>query len=192
MTDTLQAPAGFVPVFPGWNVWAVWQKNDLDTELTMIGVSREQRLKIWVESEVQDNAPGAAVSDPFSPNPTKFRGDMVQIIPDSAGLLPVASKEMVPGPAFALDGPSTLNVVRFYNRGPLTVMPWPHDGNYLLDRVYMPSVDNAVTAAPAPASTAATASDVADAASKIGSGLVVALGIGLGVVVAVALARRNH
>jgi hypothetical protein len=192
LTDTPQTPAGFVPVFPGWNVWSVWQKNDLDFEASMFGVGHDQRLKIWVENEVQDNAPGAAVSDPLSPNPTKFRGDMVQIIPDAAGLEAVARKEDVPGPtALVVDGDATLRFVRFYNRGPLTVMPWPHDGNYLLDSAYLPSVTNPVTAAPAPASTAATATEVAKAAASIGSGAVVALGLGLGIVWVLALAGRK-
>lgn len=193
MTDGLQAPPGFVPVFPGWNVWAIWQKTDLDFEATMFGVTHDQRLKIWVENEVQDNAPGAAVSDPFSPNPAKFRGDMVQLIPDDAGLTAVAHKEDVPGTtALVLDGDAEKRFVRFYNRGPLTVMAWPHDSNYLLDAVYLPSVTNPVTAAPAPSSTAATATDVAAAAAKVGSGVVVALGLGLGIVVVLALAGRKH
>ncbi len=190
--DQLQAPAGFVPVFPGWNVWGVWQKNDLDIEASMLGVSHDQRLKIWVENEVQDNAPGAAVSDPFSPNVFKFRGDMVQIIPDAAGLSAVAHKEDVAGPALTVDGEATLRFVRFYNRGSLTVMPWPHDSNYLLDAAYLPSVTNPVTASPPPASTAATATEVAKAAEGIGSGVVVALGLGLGIVLVAALAARKQ
>jgi hypothetical protein len=187
---------GLAPVFPGWNVWGVWQKDSLDVEISMIGVSRDRRLRIWVENEVDDNAPGAEVGDPLSPNPTKFKGEMVQIIASDAGLLSIARKELVPGASLILDGPATLRFVRFYNRGPFTGLAWPHDANYLLDAVYMPSATNPVTNAPAPASAAADVDAAADAAASaaksIGSGLVVVLGIGLGVAVLAAVAGRKR
>jgi hypothetical protein len=188
---------GMAPVFPGWNVWGVWQKNDLDLELSMVGVSRDRRLRIWVENEADDNAPGVEVGDPLSPNFTKFKGEMVQIIPSEAGLFRAVSKEMWPGEAaLSLDKPGTLRFVRFYNRGTLSALPWPHDANYLLDAVYLPSPTNPVTNAPAPASTAQDIGDAAEgvkqAAQSIGSGVVVALGIGLGVVMLAAVASRKH
>ncbi len=200
MTDAMPSftpvAAGMAPVFPGWNVWGVWQKNDLDVEISMIGVGRDRRLRIWVENEVDDNAPGAAVGDPLSPNPTKFKGEMVQIIPSDAGLTEIARKESFPGTqALSLDSAPTLRFVRFYNRGSLTAMPWPHDDNYLLDAVYMPSLTNPVTNAPEPSSTAgdlnSAANAAAAAASSVGSGLVVAVGIGLGVLAVVALAKSR-
>ena len=42
-------PAGFAPVFAGWNVWSVWQKNDLDIEIGSIGLDADRRLRVWVE-----------------------------------------------------------------------------------------------------------------------------------------------
>lgn len=186
---------GMAPVFPGWNVWGVWQKNDLDVEISMIGVGRDRRLRIWVENAVDDNAPGAEVGDPLSPNPKKFKGEMVQIIPNDAGLVRVMPKE-IGAAGVVLDGPPELRFVRFYNRGALTALPWPHDENYLLDAVYMPSPTNPVTNAPEPPSAAAdidAAGDAAVTAAKsIGSGVVVVLGIGLGLAVVAAIASRKH
>lgn len=191
MTEALPLVPGMAPVFTGWNVWGVWQKDDLDVELSMIGVGRDRRLRIWVENQVDDNAPGAEVGDPLSPNPTKFKGEMVQLIPNDAGLSRIMGKELGAA-SVVLDGPPTLRFVRFYNRGPVTALPWPHDSNYLLDAVYMPSATNPVTNAPAPPSAAADIEEVADAAKSIGSGLVVVLGIGLGVAVLAAVASRKH
>lgn len=197
MTDpaTFIPVAGMAPVFPGWNVWGVYQKTDLDVEILMIGVSRDRRLRIWVENAVDDMAPGAEVGDPLSPNPKKFKGEMVQIIPNDAGLFRIIGKEL--GSAgVVLDSPAELRFVRFFNRGAMTALPWPHDENYLLDAVYMPSATNPVTNGPEPASTAADidkAADVAaDAAKSIGSGLVVVLSIGLGLAFVAALASRKH
>jgi len=191
VTDALPIVPGMAPVFPGWNVWGVWQKDSLDVELSMIGVGRDRRLRIWVENQVDDNAPGAEVGDPLSPNPTKFKGEMVQIIPNDAGLARIIGKELGAA-SVVLDGPPTLRFVRFYNRGPVTALPWPHDSNYLLDAVYMPSASNPVTNAPEPDSAAGDIEAVADAAKSVGSGLVVVLGIGLGLAVIAAVATRKH
>lgn len=156
-------PEGFAPVFPGWNVWEVWQKDDLDLEPLMVGVSRDRRLRIWVE-DVLDDAAGTAVADPL--NPAALRGAQVEIIPATGKLEVAATKESVPGPALLLDSPATLRVVRFYNRGDFGVLAWPHDGNYLLDRVFVPSTDNPVTAAPAPSSLGGAATEVVEGAKK--------------------------
>jgi hypothetical protein len=174
MADLFAPVPGLAPVFPGWNVWAVWQKNDLDFEISMLGVSADRRLRIWVENAVDDNAPGAAVGDPLSPNVTKFKGEMVQIVPSAGELLPVARKESVPNSVPALDGPPSLFFVRFYNRGQLTSLAWPHDGNHLLDAVYLPSPISPITNAPEPASAAATvdeAGEVVKGAAASTSGL---------------------
>lgn len=195
MTDaapqSFTAIPGMAPVFPGWNVWGVWQKTDLDVEISMIGVGRDRRLRIWVENEVDDNAPGAEVGDPLSPNPKKFKGEMVQIISNDAGLVRLVGKELGSS-GVVLDGPPELRFVRFFNRGPLTGLPWPHDSNYLLDAAYMPSATNPVTNAPEPPSAAADVGAAAAAAKSLGSGVVVVLGIGLGIAALAAFASRKH
>ena len=96
------------PVFPGWNVWKVWQVKDLPFSLMMFGVSRDLQLQIWVEDQVRLNAPGSDVADPAD-----LKGSKVQIIADAPGLSTAMAKESVPGPAMVVSGPADLRVVRF-------------------------------------------------------------------------------
>ena len=189
---------GFVPIFQGWNVWDVWQADDPDTGLLgsiwTAGESQERILRAWVEDQIKDNAPGAAVADPA--NPAALKGDQIQIIPqvptvsqsNSKGLSVVATREDIPTLAGEQqigksDSKATLVTVRFWNRGAQTTMPWAHDANFLLDRVYLPSAQNSVTNSPAPSSLAGSASGLADTAGTV----IKVVAIGAGVVLASAL-----
>lgn len=160
----MTTPAGFAPIFKGWNVWRVYAKDSLDFDPLMIGVPDERRLRIFVE-EAANSAPGAAVADPL--NPLALKGSQVEIIPSTAGLQPALSRETVPGPALLLDGPATLKFVRFYNRGLEGVAAWPHDDDFMLDAVYQPSAENPVTNAEAPPSLAGTADELAKGAGTV-------------------------
>lgn len=201
------APAGFLPVFAGWNVWDVWQADDPDTNILgsiwHAGESQERLLRVWVEDQVEDNAPGAALSD--SANPAALKGSQVQPIahinttPTSSkdGLAVAATRADIPELAGALqlgteDSKATLHTVRFYNRGSQTTMPWAHDGNFLVDRAYVPSSQNPVTNSPAPSSLAGGADELS---KQLASGLkIVAVGAGvvLGVVLIVSLANASR
>lgn len=175
------APAGFAPVFAGWNVWSVWQKNDLDIEIGSIGLDADRRLRVWVE-DTADAASGAQLHDPLNPNPTHFDGDEVDLIAGDAGLTVALGRDTVPNAAsLLLDGPATLRFVRFFNRGADTIVPWPHSSNYLLENVYMPSATNAATSAPPPESTGGDVQKAAGAvANAVGGGAKLIL-IGLGI-----------
>lgn len=178
---TTPTPAGFAPVFAGWNVWSVWAKNDLDTEIAAIGETADRRLRVWVE-DTADSASGAQLHDPLNPSVFHFDGDEVEIIPGDAGLTVALGRETVPNAAsLLLDSPATLRFVRFYNRGQDTIVAWPHSSNYLLENVYMPSATNAATSAPAPES---TGGDVKQAAAAVGNALggtaqLVLIGVGI-------------
>lgn len=164
----MTTPAGFAPVFAGWNVWDVWQADDPDQSVLgsiwTAGESQDRLLRVWVENELSDNAPGVAVADPL--NPAALKGDQVQTIPSAAGLTQEATRASIPELAGALQlGTPTstahVHTVRFYNRGAASVLPWPHDQNFVVDAVYTPSTTNPITSAPAPSSLAGTASSAA-------------------------------
>lgn len=134
-----------IPIFEGWNVWTVYQKNDLDFEAMMVGVDRDRRLRIWVE-DVAKELPGSDVTDPVA-----LKGSQVQILSAPPTDLQVAmDREHEPGELSLLDGPATLRTVRFFNRGSSGVIPWAHDANYLLEAVYKPSPSSPVTTGPGP------------------------------------------
>lgn len=167
---------GFAPIFHGWNVWDVYQKNDLDFHVMELGLEPERILRMWVENATKD-APGAAVAD--SLNPAALVGDQVELIPSAGTLEPSARKESVPGPAMTLDGPATLYTVRFYNRGAPGELAWPHDSNQLLNTVYAPSTTSAITSGPPPSSLAGSVSNAADKAGDVAKTvLVVVAGVG--------------
>lgn len=170
------APAGFAPVFAGWNVWDLYQADSPDEgvlgTLWHAGISQDQLVKLWVENQVEDNAPGANVSDPINPFPDHFRGDDVQILPNPGTLKRAVVRDAIPALAGAQQlgtgsSTATLRTVRFYNRGAQTTMPWPHDQNFLLDVVYMPDAANPLTNSPAPTTAGGTLTkaggDLADA-----------------------------
>lgn len=144
--DTGAVESEFLTIFPGWNVWDVWQVNDLPFSLMMLGVSRDRQLRIWVEDAVRLRGPGSSVSDPID-----LKGGQVEILNGRpVGLKVDQRKEQVPGPAMVVDGPATLRTVRFFNRGSKTVMAWPHDESYLLEKTYVPDTANPATSGPAP------------------------------------------
>lgn len=164
MTDATATPAGFAPVFPGWNVWDVWQADTPDQNVLgsiwTAGESEDRLLQVWVENELADNAPGVSVSDPL--NPAALKGDQVQIIPSAQGLTAAATRASIPEIAGTLqlgtaDSTARERTVRFYNRGSASVLPWPHDQNFVVDSVYTPSTTNPITSAPAPSSLAGAA-----------------------------------
>lgn len=160
-----------VPIHEGWNVWSVYQKNDLDIEPMMVGVNRDRRLRIWVE-EKAESASGVDVSDQLS-----LRGSQVQILLGVSGLTIESTREQLPGDLLLLDGPATLRYVRFFNRGARTETPWPHDSNYLLESVYQPSATSPITTGPPPAKLSEPltrgAINVAEDIAKIGLAILI-------------------
>lgn len=155
----MTTPAGMAPVFAGWNVWDLYQASDPDEGILgaiwHAGISASQLLRLWVENQVEKNAPGANLSDPLNPNPEHFRGDEVQVISKPSGLAIAAGREDA-GLGGSLQvgnkgSEALFRTVRFYNRGGQTVMPWPHDKNFVVDVVYQPSSTDPLTSSPAPA-----------------------------------------
>jgi hypothetical protein len=178
----MTTPAGFAPVFAGWNVWDVWQADDPTFSIMNAGLSLDRQLQIWVENEIKDNANGAAVADPA--NPAALRGDQIQLIPKVLDLTPVATRGSIPELAGALNvgssgSKATLRTVRFFNRGTDAVLPWPHDENYVLDTVYQPDAANLVTSGPAPSSLAGAATAAADSALTVIKVVAVVAGVAL-------------
>lgn len=172
------APEGFAQIFPGWNVWQVWQSQDpkegLGDAVLNAGVSLERQLRIWVEDWIREHAPSAAVADTL--NPAVLKGSQIEIIPNPAGLQQLQTRGDIPGLAGALQlgeqGSATkLYTVRFFNRGGEAGAAWPHDENYVLDAVYQPSSSNPVTSGDAPSSLGGAATDlgkgVGDAAKVV-------------------------
>lgn len=146
------AQSDFTTIYPGWNVWDVYQVNDLPFSIMMIGVDKDRQLRIWVEDAVRLGAPGALVADSID-----LKGGQIEILNGPPEGLTVADrKETVSGPAMVVSGPATLRTVRFYNRGNEAEMAWPHDDSYLLDKDYVPSPSNPATSGPAPNTIAGT------------------------------------
>lgn len=135
--------SAFAPIFPGWNVWRVYQVKDLPFSLMMVGVSPERQLKIWVEDEVRLHS-AADVADPLD-----LKGSQVEIIQGAPGLSVAMGREQVPSMRdVLLSGPAELYTVRFFNKGGNTQLAWPHDDSYLLDQVLEPKADNPATSGP--------------------------------------------
>lgn len=191
-------PVGFAQLFKGWNVWSLWQSQDpaqgIAGSVLNAGVPLDRQLRIWVEDEIRDHAPAAAVAD--TANPLVLKGSQVEIIPNAGGLEPLQTRADIPELAGALQlgnpgSKGELFTVRFFNRGDETGMAWPHDENYVLDTVYQPSSSNPLTNGAAPSSLggAATAAE-----NSIGSALkVVAIvaGVGLGALVLIQLVNAR-
>jgi len=133
----------FAPVFPGWNVWKVYQVKDLPFSLMMIGVSPERQLRLWVEDELRLHS-AADVADPLD-----LKGGQVEILENANGLNPAMSREQVGLGEALLSGPADLKIVRFFNKAGNTQLAWPHDESYLLDQVLEPKADNPATSGPA-------------------------------------------
>lgn len=166
----------FAPVFKGWNVWVVAQKNDLGFDPLMVGVSRDRQLRIWVEDEIRLKAGGAELADSLA-----LKGSQVEILPARpTGLRSAQNKDQVPGEtALVLDGPAELRVVRFFNRGAPARLVWPHDDDYLLDEVLQPDEKNPATSGAPPKT---ITSDVTEPI-KEAAGTVLAVGAGVGVLI---------
>lgn len=187
----MTAPAGFVNVFPGWNVWAVLQANDLSFNPLMIGVDPERRLRIWVE-EHADAAPGVAVADPL--NLANLKGGQVEPIQSAEGLEPefdVAADK--PGFVSLHFTPQfSRQFVRFWNRGAQAATPWPHDADFLLDTVYTPDPSNPITNAPQPGSLAGGANAALEQVGGVLKVVAIVAGVGLVVLVGVSLLNASR
>lgn len=183
----------FAPVFPGWNVWTVYQVKDLnDTNPLFWGLDRDRRLRIWVEDAIRLGAPGTTVADPAD-----LKGGQIEILPSvPKDLATTARKEDVGGSsAMVVDGPADLRTVRFFNRGAKGQLVWPHDDNYLLNEVLTPSPTSPATSSAPPTTIGGTvAGGVGQVAKDAGLGTLLlgiaglAGGIGL-IYVAVKAAR---
>lgn len=173
------AETEFLTINPGWNVWDVWQVNDLPFSLMMLGVSPERQLRIWVEDAVRLGAPGALVADSID-----LKGGQVEILnAKPVGLAQAQRKEQVPGPALLVNGAATLKTVRFFNRGDKATMAWPHDDSYLLDATYVQSPTNPATAGPGPTTIAGTVGQgITQPIKDLGPGTLAIAGVvGIGV-----------
>lgn len=136
--------SNFAPIFAGWNVWNIYQVNDLDFSLLMVGVSPERQLRIFVEDWLR--LAGVDIADSID-----LKGSQVEILNGPpTGLKVVARKESLPLSIPAVNGPATLKTVRFFNRGEAQNVAWPHNDNYLLDEVFQPSSDAPATSGPPP------------------------------------------
>jgi hypothetical protein len=191
-------PAGMAPVFPGWNVWSLWQADEPDQgvlgTIWHAGESNERLLRVWVEDQIRDNAPGAAVADPA--NPAALSGDPVLPIPHPTGLDITATRAEIPELAGATQlgtkgSTAQLVSVRFFNRGNLAVLPWPHDANFLLDTVWTPSASSPLTTGPGPGTLAGAASAAASAAGHALETVAWLAAAGAALALAIALARRS-
>lgn len=171
----------FLKVYPGWNVWEVWQVKDLPFSVMNVGLSPERQLRIWTEDKVRLGAAGAKVEDSID-----FKGSQVELLQGTPeGLQQDQRKEQVPGPSMVVSGPAKLTTLRFFNRGDQAFMSWPHDESYLLERTFVPSPSNPATTGPAPSTIGDTIGDgitgpVVDTAKKlspllIGAGVLVGL-----------------
>lgn len=184
------APAGYAKVFPGWNAWAVFQKDDLDFETLMVGVSPELRLRIWVEQQAS-KAPGVELADTV--NLAALQGSQVEIIPSVDGLAVGQNRALeLPAQEMFLDGPATRKLVRFYNRGSGEAFtPWPHDANYLLDAVFTPAPNNPITGGAPPSSLAGKLDKVSDTAGTVIKVVAVVAGLGLLALIIVKVANAK-
>jgi len=194
------APApGFVTVYPGWNVWALWRSDDPDrsifSDIWNAGLSADRELQIWVENQIKDNANGAAVADPA--NPAALRGDQIQIIPSANGLAVDGTRADIPELAGAVQlgkksSKASRVFVRFYNRGEQSLMPWPHDQNVLLDASFVPSTSNQLTNGAAPSSLGGAATDLANSAESVVKVIAIGGGLVLAAVLVIALANTSR
>ena len=128
------------------------------------GESEDRLVRVWVEDEIRDNAPGAAVAIRQIRRRSPATG---ADYPESVGSHGIGDARPIPDIAGALqlgtgDSTALLVTVRFYNRGDASVLPWPHDQNFVVDTVYVPSTNNPVTNAAAPFTLAGAASSASD------------------------------
>jgi len=193
------APQGFAQLFPGWNVWQVWQSQDpiegLGDVILNTGLSLERQLKIWVEDWIKDHAPGAAVADPA--NPMALRGAQIEPIPSADGLEKLQTRGDVPGLAGALQlgeqgSAAKLWTVRFFNRGQAGAVAWPSDRNYVLDAVYQPTAASPITNSAPPSSLGGAATDALNTAGDAVKVIAIGAGVVLGVVLIAAIVNGSR
>lgn len=192
----MTAPLGFAEVFPGWNVWQVWQADDqvlsVVDQLLFAGVSNERRLRVWVEDWLRLRDTQAEVAQHWN---GALKGDAIEIIPNAAGLSVLQSRSDVPGLGGAqqrgeLNSKVSAYVVRFYNHATVpSVVAWPTDENYLLESVYQPATDNPLTSAPAPSS---TLGDVGKATGEVLKTVAIVGGIALGAALVIGLVQASR
>lgn len=192
----MTAPAGFAQVFPGWNVWSVWQADDqklsVVDELLFAGVSNERRLRIWIEDWLREHDTQAEVAD-FKNG--SLKGNSIEIVPNAAGLAELQTRRDVPGLAGEQqrgdDGSAVkLWTVRFHNRATVpSAVAWPTDDNYLLETVYEPAGSNPLTNAPPPSS---TVGDIAKGVSDTLKVVAIVGGLALGAVVLIQLVQAGR
>lgn len=187
-------PVGFAQIFKGWNVWDVWQSQDpilgLGGGIMNAGVSLERQLRIWVEDQIREHAPAAAVADTF--NPAVLKGSQIEVIPNAGGLEVLQTRADVPELAGALQlgnagSEGKKFTVRFFNRGDETGMAWPHDENYVLDAVFQPSGTNAITSGAAPSSLGGAATGLESGVASALKVVAIVAGVGLGALLLVQL-----
>lgn len=192
------APDGFVQVFPGWNVWEVWQSQDpvesIGDAVLNVGVPLERQLRIWVEDWLREHAPNAAVAD--TANPFALKGSQVEIIPNAGGLELLQTRADVPSLAGALqlgkEGSQGIKrTVRFFNRGAATATAWPHDENYLVESVFQPSSSNPLTSGAAPTSLGGAASSAADTIGGTLKIVAIVAGVGIGALLLVQILQSR-
>jgi hypothetical protein len=193
------APAGFAQVFPGWNVWDVWQSQDpiegIGDAVMNAGISLERQLRIWVEDWLREHAPAVAVADTV--NPFALKGSQIEIIPNSGGLELLQTRGDVAGLAGAMQlgkqGSQGLKkTVRFYNRGTeTTAVAWPHDENYLLESVFQPATGNPLTSGAAPTSLGGAASGAADTIGSTLKVVAIVAGVGIGALLLVQILQAR-
>lgn len=159
----------FAPIFAGWNVWAVWQAKDLSFDVMLVGLSRERRLRMWVEA-VAEHA-GANVSDPLA-----LRGSQVELLNAAPDLTALSTRAETGGNLALLAGPADLEIVRFFNRGSAVNAVWPHDSDYMLEAVYQPSATNPATSGPPPAPILDTGA-IAQGVEKAAKGATIVVGV---------------
>lgn len=195
---TPTAAPGFVTVFPGWNVWALWRSDNPDrsvfADIWNAGMSPDRELQVWVENQIKDNANGAAVADPA--NPAALRGDQIKIIPGANGLVVDGTRADIPELAGPVqlgeqDSKASRVFVRFYNRGQQALMPWPHDANVLLDASFLPSTSNALTNGAAPSSLGGAAAELEKQVESVVKVIAIGGGLVLATVLVIAIANAS-
>lgn len=194
------APVGFAQVFPGWNVWSLWQADDqelgvVDT-LMLAGLSNERRMRIWVEDWVRLKDPAAEVAK-FETlgDAGALKGDAIDVIPNAGGLQVLQTRADIPGLAGEQQrgeqgSAVTRWTVRFYNRAKEpSAVAWPTDENYLLEEVYQPATDNPITNAPPPRSSIEKAAEGLGEVVKV---VAIVGGVALGAVLLTQLVQAGR
>ncbi len=150
---TLALPAD-VPILDGWNVWDVLQSLvPVDPAGTL-----DQQLAAFVREAVGvPDLPIALTSHAAAGEAITSRA----VIPELAGVPSLGVKGSAAG----------RRTIAFESPGGITSIPWPHDGNLILDTVYepapAPSPGNVAQGSPASSSTGGASPVRAEQASLL-------------------------